>query len=217
MSSLSHHFIPYYLIVNRATSYGEMQNLSFLDKLGQRLSGRGVSKAFKRTSNQAAIGDIGCGYNAVVSKNYWRSFSSVHLFDLTLNQNVLSELHENVNFHEGDLLKTLVIFDSKLDFIVMNNILEHIDDSTRVLAYVREMLNEHGILYVNVPSWTGKYFLELAAFKFKLAPKEEMEDHKRYYSKRELWLELRKSGFLPSKIKVKRNKFGLNISALIEK
>ena len=40
---------------------------------------------------------------------------------------------------------------------------------------------------VNVPSWRGKRFLELSAFRLGLSPAEEMDDHKRYYDPRDLW------------------------------
>jgi hypothetical protein len=81
---------------------------------------------------------------------------------------------------------------------------------------VKEILAEGAVLFVNVPSWRGKIYLEFAAFQINLAPREEMEDHKRYYSKRELWLEIREAGFMPSTIKVKKSKFGLNISAIVQ-
>ena len=70
---------------------------------------------------------------------------------------------------------------------------------------------------VNVPSWRGKRFLELAAFRLGVAPKEEMDDHKAYYDPRDLWPLLVGAGFLPSEIKVTRHKGGLNTIARCRK
>ena len=84
------------------------------------------------------------------------------------------------------------------------------------LANIRTILNPGGTLFINVPSWLGKRVLEFAAFRLKLSPVEEMEDHRRYYNKRELWLELRSSGFAPSKIKIHRHKFGTNVYAVVK-
>jgi hypothetical protein len=73
------------------------------------------------------------------------------------------------------------------------------------------MRSDHGILFINVLSWRGKLWLKFSAFRINLAPKEEMEDHKRYYSRKELWLEIRKAGFLPSTISIGKSKFRVNI------
>jgi hypothetical protein len=79
------------------------------------------------------------------------------------------------------------------------------------------MLHPDGVILINVPTWLGKSFLECAAFRLKLSPKEEMDDHKMYYDKRDLWPILVKAGFLPSKMNLKYHKFRLNLFAIIKK
>ena len=74
-----------------------------------------------------------------------------------------------------------------------------------------------GVLLVNVPTWLGKIFLEYAAFVLKVAPKEEMDDHKMYYDKRDLWPVLVKAGSLPSNLKLRYHKFRLNLFASARK
>jgi hypothetical protein len=83
------------------------------------------------------------------------------------------------------------------------------------LKEFRRIVDPKGVIYINVPSWRGKFFLELAAFKLGLAPQEEMQDHKSYYSKRELWTLIRNANFNPRAISVKSKKFGLNTQAII--
>jgi SAM-dependent methyltransferase len=201
--------------MKRVGSYGENKRLSILDKFGEILSGRSISKTLKHARSHDSLGDIGAGFNGNITRPYWHSFGEIHLFDLSLNCEQLKSLNKNIYCHEGDVIETTANFKGELDFVVMNNLLEHINEPVQLLSQIKLILPEGGSLHINVPSWKGKIFLELAAFTFNLAPREEMEDHKRYYSKRELWLELRKAGFMPSKIKIKKNKFGLNILAAV--
>ena len=67
---------------------------------------------------------------------------------------------------------------------------------------------------INVPTWSGKVFLEFAAFKLGVSPAEEMDDHKMYYSKRDLWPLMVKAGYRPSQIRLRYHKFGLNLFAV---
>lgn len=97
---------------------------------------------------------------------------------------------------------------ASIDLIVLNAVLEHLDDPINALKEIKRLLPPNGILFVNVPSWFGKRILEILAFKLHLSPADEMEDHRRYYNKKELWLEIRAAGFFPSKIKVRRHKLG---------
>jgi SAM-dependent methyltransferase len=202
--------------VQKRQSYGQIRRLSPLDRVGQHLSGRYVRRAFNCVYVNDSLGDIGSGYSANVSKDFWQHFNSIHLFDFHLNRENLSNTHSKINFHEGDVMDTTSNFKLKLDFVIMNNLLEHVDQPVVLLSQVKKILSEKGVLFINVPSWRGKYFLEKAAFNFNLAPKDEMEDHKRYYSKRELWMEIREAGFMPSKIKMRGSKFGLNVSAIVK-
>jgi SAM-dependent methyltransferase len=202
--------------VKRTQSYGESQELSILDKVGQILSNRNIRRALNSVDTKNSLGDIGSGFSANITRSFWPIFAEIHLFDLSLDRKNLNSFPSNFVFHEGDVMDTTAQVGVKLDFIVMNNLLEHVDDPIQLLAQVKKILSSGGILFINVPSWKGKFFLEKAAFVFNLAPREEMEDHKRYYSKRELWLEIRQAGFLPSKIFVKKSKFGLNVSAIVK-
>ena len=199
----------------RDRSYGHLNPLSTLDKLGELLSIRQLRYGLKAVSNFEALADLGSGYSANVTKPIWKKFHNVYLFDFTLDKEGLSLEEGSVVFIEGDIMLTTKNFSRDLNLVVLNNVLEHVDDPIILLKQVKKNMIPESVLFINVPSWTGKYFLEKAAFAFDLAPREEMEDHKRYYSKRELWLEIRKAGFMPSGISVKRSKFGLNVTAIV--
>ena len=199
----------------RERSYGHINPLSTLDKLGELLSIRQLRRGLRVVSDFEALADLGSGYSANVTKPIWSKFQRVYLFDFTLDKVGLAAEKDSIVCIEGDIMTTTKNFSKDLNLVVLNNVLEHVEDPVVLLKQVKSNLISESVLFINVPSWRGKFFLEKAAFAFKLAPREEMEDHKRYYSKRELWLEIRKAGFMPSKISVRRSKFGLNVTAIV--
>jgi predicted SAM-dependent methyltransferase len=105
----------------------------------------------------------------------------------------------------------------EFDVVLMNSVLEHIFDSQGILSLCHRLLRPSGTLLVNVPTWLGKVFLECSAFRLGLSPKVEMDDHKMYYGKRDLWPLLVRAGFRPSAIHLKYHKFGLNLFASARK
>jgi hypothetical protein len=83
-----------------------------------------------------------------------------------------------------------------------------------MLREIRRVCAPGGTCLVNVPSWRGKWFLELSAFRLNVSPPEEMDDHKTYYDPRDLWPLLVRAGFLPHEISCFKHKFGLNTFAV---
>ena len=63
----------------------------------------------------------------------------------------------------------------------------------------------------------GKAFLEFPASRLGLSPNVEIDDHKMYYDKRDLWPLLIRAGFRPSQIQLRYHKFGLNLFAAARK
>ncbi|OGI27414.1 MAG: hypothetical protein A2359_01115 [Candidatus Moranbacteria bacterium RIFOXYB1_FULL_43_19] len=92
----------------------------------------------------------------------------------------------------------------------MNSVLEHLDHPKKIIEEVHRILDRNGTAIINAPNWLGKYFLEFSAFRLGLSPTEEMNDHKMYYNKKDLWPLLVKAGFKPSRIKLKYHKLFLN-------
>jgi len=95
-------------------------------------------------------------------------------------------------------------------------VLEHVTDAPKLLREIRRLLAPGGVALVNVPSWRGKTYLELSAFRLGLSPAVEMDDHKMYYDVRDLWPLLVSAGFRPSRIKCFAHKFGLNTFAVCQ-
>lgn len=196
----------------RTNSFGQSGKKSFLDNLGIWLSTRRIVRVIKK-NNVQSMGDFGCGFNAGIARETRRLVARSVIVDVALDQ----ELVESSEFdaYVGILPDVLEnVLHHSLDLVVMNSVLEHLDYPVETLEIIRRILKPGGILFINVPSWFGKIFLEFTSFRLGLSPAEEMEDHRRYYNKRELWLELRRSGFLPSKMKIRRHKLGMNVFAI---
>ena len=76
--------------------------------------------------------------------------------------------------------------------------------------HVTEVKGEHPVRQRVMPN-------AIAAFRLGLSPKIEIDDHKMYYGKRDLWPILVQSGFKPSQIQLRYHKFGLNLFAAARK
>jgi len=159
------------------------------------------------------IADFGCGFDARFTRSVLPQIASACLVDVHLADEL--KHHSKVWAMEGTIEEVLPrIPDASIDIALCLSVLEHLNDPQGALDGFRRILPDEGILMVNVPSWRGKVFLELSAFRLGLSPASEMDDHKRYYDPRDLWPMLVRAGFRPSHIRCHRHKFGLNTFAI---
>jgi len=195
-------------LTKRDTSFGT-SGLTILDKFGTWLSKFAIIRVVKARKNLKIL-ELGCGYSARNLIALERIADSLTGVDFNLSENLKTNdkfiaIEDSI---EG-AIKGLI--ETKFDLIMIISVLEHLDDPRHILRECKKLLNDDGILIVNVPTWLGKNFLEFSAFKLGLSPKEEMDDHKRYYDKRDLWPEMVAAGFLPSNISMNYHKFRLNL------
>ncbi len=195
------------------TSLGQAQELSLIDRFGRYLSERRILKTLRhRGMDKTVMLDIGCGYDAWILRKCASLFASGVAVDVAISNEVKSM--DNIRVYERPVENVLPDFDPNyFDIILMNSVLEHLTDPLSILIECRRILKKGGILMINVPTWLGKYFLERSAFFFALSPAEEIDDHKMYYDKRDLWPMLVRAGFKPSSITMKYHKFRLNLFA----
>jgi SAM-dependent methyltransferase len=195
-------------------SYGQ-RGLTRADRLGVWLSQRAIRRHLPRR-NRLEVLELGCGYYAA------------HLIALhqTLKRGIGVDFHiapelktlERFTFHEGTIEETLPKLENEIvDVVMLISVLEHLVDPQFAIQSAWRLLRPSGLLLVNVPTWLGKGFLEFSAFRLGLSPRVEMDDHKMYYGKRDLWPILVRSGFKPSHIRLRYHKFGLNLFAAARK
>lgn len=183
-----------------------------MDRFGVWLSLRQVRRHLGETAGKR-LGDFGCGYDAMISRTLLDRFGSALVVDLSLTGEVKGL--ERVTAIEGELPDVLRdLPDASLDVVLCLSVLEHLWQPQETLVEMRRLLAPGGVCLINVPSWRGKFFLEFSAFRLGFSDREEMEDHKTYYDRRDLWPMLVRAGYLPSHVKVFKHKFGLNTFAV---
>jgi len=199
----------------RSQSFGE-QGLTLLDRLGNWLSKRAISKHLPKAPHPYVL-DLGCGYGALLLKNISRSIAcTAHAVDLRLDPALSEEFGFKAT--EGAIPEVLSRLPGEsVDLLLLISVLEHLEFPLAVLQECQRVLKPEGKMLINVPTWRGRWFLELAAFKLGLCPAEEIEDHKTYYEISSLWPLLVEARFKPSRLEVKRIKFGLTIFAVAQK
>jgi len=195
-------------------SYGQ-HGLTLTDRAGVWLSQRAIRR-YLASRNDLEVLELGCGYRAtqlVALKPKLKRGIGVDF-------RIAPELRklERFTFYQATIEEILPKLESEtLDVVMLISVLEHLVEPQFVIQSAWRLLRPSGLLLVNVPTWVGKRFLELSAFRLGFSPKVEIDDHKMYYGKRDLWPMLVRSGFKPSEIRLTYHKFGLNLFAAAKK
>jgi SAM-dependent methyltransferase len=196
----------------REASFGQGYAPTAVDRFGVWLSARQIRRFVPDFAGKR-IADLGCGYHAAFSRTVLDQVQHAVLVDVALADDL--KAHPRVQAVEGGLPESLAgLPDADFDVVMIVSVLEHLWEPLRALQEIRRLLRPGGVCLVNVPSWRGKRYLELSAFRLGLSPACEMDDHKMYYDVPDLWPLLVRAGFAPSGIRCFRHKFGLNTFAV---
>ena len=173
---------------------------SFVDRLRTRLVEREILKRLPRTGGLRVL-DLGCGYHATYLKAIGKRLAEGVGVDFHVSEE--SRRHPRLSFVASSVEDALPELPSNaFDAVLFISVLEHVRNPAECLSHCHRVLKAGGRLLVNVPTWYAKPVLELSAFKFGTSPACEMDDHKTYYSKRDLWPLLVRAGFRPSRIRM---------------
>lgn len=195
-------------------SFGTQQ-LTLVDRFGVWLSQRAIAGRLP-PGNQLDILELGCGFQAKNLMALRPRIRQAVGVDFKVSEEVKQS--KSIRFIEGPVEQAVSQFGpGSFDAILFISVLEHLWDPLEVLRGCHEWLRPGGVLLVNVPTWLGKGFLEFSAFRLGTSPKQEMDDHKMYYDKRDLWPLIVKAGFAPSRIHLNYHKFRLNLFAVARK
>lgn len=199
----------------RDESFGQGYDPSVADRFGVWLSARQI-RHWVPSFRGKRVGDFGCGFHATFARTILDEAPKVVLADVALADDLLA--NPRVEGHVGPLEGTLAALpDASLDVIMCISVLEHLWEPADALKQFHRILAPGGVCLLNVPSWAGKRYLELSAFKLKLSPAYEMNDHKMYYDVKDFWPLLVRAGFWPEHIQCFSHKFGLNTFAVCRK
>jgi SAM-dependent methyltransferase len=192
-------------------SYGQGE-LTVVDRFGVWLSQRAIRRELPDRSGLEVL-ELGCGFKATQLLTLAPCLKRGVGVDFRIAPELFGG--DKFVFYEGTIEEALLKLQADtFDAVLMISVLEHLHDPLSVIEAVRGLLKPSGVLLINVPTWRGKGFLEFSAFRLGLSPKTEMNDHKMYYEKRDLWPLLVRAGFKPSLIKLRYHKFGLNLFAV---
>src|SRR3954452_17898151 len=182
----------------RTEAFAQGYDPSLTDRLGVWLSARQIRRWVPSFAGKR-VADIGCGFHASFARSILDQAAAVTLVDVSLADDL--KRHAKVHAIEGKLPQALApLVSGSLDVVMAISVIEHVWDPLGTLKQIHRLLVPGGVCLINVPSWRGKRYLELSAFKLGFSPKSEMEDHKMYYDVRDLWPLLVQAGFLPSRI-----------------
>jgi ubiquinone/menaquinone biosynthesis C-methylase UbiE len=149
--------------------------------------------------------DLGCGYHATYLKAIGDRLAEGVGVDFQVSEE--SRSYPRLSFVTSSVEDALPELPSNsFDAVLFISVLEHVWDPLASLSHCQRVLKAGGRLLVNVPTWYAKPVLELSAFRFGTSPACEMDDHKMYYSKRDLWPLLVRAGFKPSRIQMRYEK-----------
>jgi SAM-dependent methyltransferase len=183
-----------------------------VDRFGVWLSGWQIRRHIPTFAGKR-VGDFGCGFQAAFARTVLGDVAGAVLVDVALADDLKRD--PRVRAIEGHLPDALAALPSgSLDVVMIVSVLEHVHEPQRLLSEVHRLLAPDGVALVNVPSWRGKTFLELSAFRLGLSPAAEMDDHKMYYDVKDLWPLLVGAGFRPSRITCFSHKLGMNTFAV---
>jgi SAM-dependent methyltransferase len=197
----------------RDTSFGEGYAPTPIDRFGVWLSARQIRRHVAGGFAGKRVADLGCGFEATFARTIADEVAHLVLADVSLAPALRA--NPKIVAHEGDLLATVRgLPTGDLDVVLIVSVLEHVWEPLEVMREIRRALRPGGVCLVNVPSWRGKWFLELSAFRLGLSPAAEMNDHKMYYDVRDLWPLLVKAGFRPQDVDCFSHKGGLNTFAV---
>jgi SAM-dependent methyltransferase len=173
---------------------------TFPDRLRTKLVCRSVLSRVPKATGLRAL-DLGCGYNATFLQALAPRLSEGVGIDSRVSQE--AQRHPNLRFALGNIESELPkLPDSSFDVVLFISVLEHLWTPEVWLQHCYRVLRPSGVLLVHVPTWYAKPVLEVSAFKLGTSPACGIEEHKMYYSKRDLWPLLVKAGFLPSRIRM---------------
>jgi SAM-dependent methyltransferase len=188
---------------------------TFMDRLRIRLVGHSIFRGVPNRSGLRVL-DLGCGFHA----NYLRALGP------RLSEGVGVDFRVSEACRADPKLRFLLtsietalrdLPEDEFDVVLFISVLEHLWDPQEALRGCHRVLKKDGALLINVPTWSAKPVLETSAFRLGTSPACEMDDHKMYYSKRDLWPLLVRAGFKPSAIRLRYQFLGMTLFSMARK
>lgn len=111
----------------------------------------------EKQRDDVSILDIGCGVGTL---DFFLGKQGLNVLGIDISNQAVSSatstakflnLEDKVKFKTADFLREPII-NKKFDFVLCNEVLEHLEDDTMALLKISRVMKSKGILYVSVPS-----------------------------------------------------------------
>jgi len=163
------------------------------------------SKVKKYVEKDTVLCDIGCGFNGAFLLSLMGRIKEGYGFDRKVSEYSEANIHlaEVENLENG-----IPMGDDSVDAATLLALLEHLNNPHLVIKDVYRILKPGGRIALTTPTPLAKPVLEFLAFKLNIISKEEISDHKHYFTPEEISNLLQSIGF--GDIKVRKFQFGFN-------
>ena len=168
------------------------------------------NKVLKYIPENGVVCDIGCGPELKLLLSVRGAISEGWAID---KKTIDRPIAGNIRAIEQDMdtHPVLPLPDNKFDCLLMMAVLEHMTLPREAIDEAFRILKPGGVLLLTTPSPEAKPILEFLAFKLRIISREEILDHKHYFSKQELYQILTKAGFK----KIEHHYFELGLNQFI--
>lgn len=187
------------------------------ERLKLHLLVKNINKIAKNISHDAkklSICDIGCGYHAPILNALSQNFEKCTGIDFAVTEKVIKNNITLLSGEGSSVLQSLP--ENQFDIITFLSVMEHIDERKSMLLAAKHALKPNGIIYINSPSWFGKFILEKIVIPYidkDDSYKQQVDTHKTYFYHWQMWQLLIDAGFVSSKINISTSNFGCSVTA----
>ncbi|QTA81919.1 Glycosyltransferase [Desulfonema limicola] len=157
------------------------------------------------------ICDIGCGKDMA----FLNAVSPLVYKCIGIDKKVSAVSYSNIEVKNFEFQNKIPLEDESVDTVTMMAVLEHIENDIDMIAEIKRILKPEGVLLITVPSEKARPVLEFLSYRLHIVSKEEIMDHKRYYTVESLKDIIISSGFICMKIHYFQ--FGYNIFCCAQK
>lgn len=176
-------------------SFGQGRR-SMLDLIIMKIRFNKISKLIPRG---VKILDLGCGYEGEFLVSIEKNISLGFGVDLSVNRNLNPSLPK-IKLIQGRVDEKLPFKNDSFDLVTALAIIEHVDNPEKMLKEVMRVLKPDGLALLTTPPLISKPILDFMAW-LGIISKEEISDHKRYYTKRSFLKAMKTIGFKEVSIK----------------
>lgn len=162
-----------------------------------------TGKVRKHLRNDMTVCDIGCGDGSFLC-----AISPYISQGYGFDKKAKERSFDNIVIKKARIDKKVPLDSDTMDCVSMMAVLEHLEDPAKVLQECHRILKPGGRILLTTPSPPAKPILEFLSYRLNIVNPEEIRDHKRYFSKRDLRDVLDQSRF--REINVRTFEVGLN-------